>query len=515
MPFAMEFNDAVAHLCSEEWESGAKHGTRFHEDVLSALLPASRTAEGRFTLGAIPGAIEAVTSVLKDPLVYLERIGLLAVRLLRNLCANSLPNQQRAADAKASHYVLSAITHRVSEKAQLLEDGTLARHSVAVKRIHDGEEPRNSTKLNLPFFTVAVEFLCNFATENSDNADLIWKQAYPETFFQILNCENRAAVSAGAALLHNCVAATPERASDLVQIWTEASGDGRSIAELLVKRLHNDDKNDKNESDSNEDEVFSWSFMVIQRLVAAGLVEDVFSVVGTPLPEIGTRDGSRFSPFQVTLLRILEAATSKAAEDSGRGEFQFAVPQVSLTFFSSLLIASWNVGDGEAFMMSCNIAGSVMLLSTPSEDLSQFKIASTSTALSALSTLHRQAPNNESERNSEQSNAYAGVKGAIIRLIGFACDRNRPVQDLVRRMNGIIPVLSALAYEKDVAMNPFLREWAVFAIRNLCYNNQEIADEIAKLELLDVQMNEDVLKAAGLEAFIDEATGRPHVRVKP
>lgn len=519
----MEFDVAVLQLCSEDWESGARHSTRFHEDVLSALLPVSRTSEGRLALGATPGAIPAITSLLKDPLVYLERIGLLALRLLRNLCAKSSPNQQRAAQANAHRYVVDAIAHRLATKETILHDGTPARPSSAVRRIDESEEPPSSGKLNLPFFTVAVEFLCNFATSNPPNAELVWRLAFPDIFFNILDCQNRAAVSAGAALLHNCIAANPQRASDLVQIWTEASGQGRSIAELLVKKVHvegdvdddeDSDDNDESGTGASRDEVFTWSFMVIQRLVAAGLFENVFFTVGPSLNQITSESEYRFSPYQITLLRLLEAATSKGAEDGGRGDFVVDVPAGSFSFLSDLMIMSWKIGDADTFVLVCNIAGSVILLSMDSEDLAHFKVTSTTAAVTALSVLHQQSQCNVNVNDDRPVIALEGVRVAAIRLIALACDRDRAIQDLVRRVNGIVPILSALSYESDTSKNPFLREWAIFAIRNLCCGNQEIADEIAKLELMDVQLNDQLLISAGLEAFIDQTTGRPRLRVK-
>lgn len=514
----MDFQTAVATLCSDDWEAGAR-GTRQREDVLSALLPASRTQDGRLALGASPGAIESIAWVLRDRFVFLERSGLLAVRLLRNLCARSLPNQQRAAGVGAHLLVLEAIRSRVEDCGGGMEAGeTPGRVPAALRRIEGDDGAVSAGRLRLPFFSAAVEFLCNFATCNAANANLVWDRAFPELFFDMLECDNAAAAAAAAALLHNCIAATPERASDVVRIWTEEGGRGcgRSIAGIVVGTLHGEQEKDAEGAGKKGDQ-FSWAFMVIRRLVTAGLVEGVFNVVGPPLNEIVTVEGAAFSPYQMTLLGVLEAAASESAENFGkRTGIELAVPDASLSFFARLTNAAWGERDGTAFRLACNIAGALVLLATDQDNVAEMKRATTADAVQALVSLHLEEERRGgagAEGASDEKEAVAGLRGAAVRLVALASDRDREVQDLVRDMQGILPILSSLSYEKDVSVNPFLREWAVLAIRNLCCGNQENADQISQLELLDVQAKDGVLEQAGLEPFMDEH-GKPRVRVK-
>jgi hypothetical protein len=507
----MEFEDALRYISSEEWVSGSARDERLRKCVLKTLLPASRTAEGRATIGASPHAIEGISSILREPSLCMQPVGSLSMRLLRNLCARSPPNQHRAATARVHDIVLDSIQPYVAAaSAKSGEDkrgdapggdGTCAA---------DDERSESSRPEIYPFVATAVEFLCNFATGNAENADLIWKRAFPETMFLILESSDPAVVSAGTALLHNCIAATPQRASDLVCVWNEVDGKGRSFAELLISRLHAE----SGASETEELETFSWSFMVVRRLVSVGLLREVFNAVGPTLEMIRTQCGVSVSPYQTTLLCVLDAAISKYAENERRADAMFEIPDSSMPFFTQLIVVSWAIRDGTSLRLSFSIAGSVMLLMPSFEFLRDFKLQCTTVAVNVLKDMHEHA-RGVPATDGDEWNSYIGLRGAAVRLIALSCDRDEEMQDLVRTSDGLVAVLSALSYEKDTSINPFLREWAVMAVRNLCLGNAKNADVINMLELVDVQTNKDVLERAGLEAFMDSSSGRPRLRVRP
>lgn len=516
----MDFNTAVAYLCGPLFISPSSL-TRLHEDVLVALLPASRTTDGRLALGASPGAVEALARVLRDPCAFLEPAGVLSVRLLRNLCARSVPNQRRAAAVGAHALVLAAVRTRVGGGA----DGG---RPAALRRIDDSYS--EAGRLGLPFFGAGVEFLCNFSTCNAGNADLVWEDAFPDLFFEILESDCADVCAAGTALLHNCIATCPGRAKDVLRRWTEGarggkeSGDGgRAIAGSLITRLHMRLQGEDEDGVEVDEATFWWTCQVVRRLVGAGLLEGIFEIVGPPLDQIraGASDngaGTEFSPHQITLVVVLEAAISEAAESGGGGAADFCVPDSSLPFFGELLQVAWAKRNGSMFQLAASIAGSLFLVAASSDSIDDLKQPATAEAVSALVAIHLEAQRRDSgsERGGEQlanSNNVTGLRGAAVRLIALASHEDRKIQDLVRDMSGLIPVLSALSYEKDVAQNPFLREWAVIAVRNLCCGNEENGRAISRLELVGVQGDEAMLAKAGLEAVMG-GDGKPVVRVK-
>ncbi|OSD02977.1 hypothetical protein PYCCODRAFT_1434862 [Trametes coccinea BRFM310] len=73
-------------------------------------------------------------------------------------------------------------------------------------------------------------------------------------------------------------------------------------------------------------------------------------------------------------------------------------------------------------------------------------------------------------RKAQVAQAFALVKRDLVRLLGILASENRAVQDRVRECGGI-PVVMNLCVVDDY--NPYMREHAIFALRNLLYGNVE------------------------------------------
>lgn len=504
-PEKLSFDDAIVELCSKEWVT-AQSGTRRQEEVLLALLPASRNQEGRLALGASPGAIKNLCAVLNEPLIFLEDVGSVAVRLLRNLCARSHPNQLRAAEAAAHLRVFECIERRL----EFYDDGTngdIHQMPAAMRRVEDGIDGEDHSRLRMPFFGFAVEFLCNFVTCNAQNAALVWNRAFPKLFSKLLECDNRAASSAAAALVHNCIAVLPERMSDIVKIWQDSEGEGRSLAQSLLQQVRIPDDGDNAE----EFEKFSWSYLVIKRLIEAGLLGEAFKALGPPLQDVLKDTEVDFSSDQETLLGVLEAAIGKSAEIPTReSDTDITVPEESLPFFSELLEVSLQKRNGNVLRLTLSTTGSIIILCSESSKLTSLKITCIKAAVERLKQLTQSAHATESSKSMQTS----GLRASAIRAIALSCDRYRAGQELVRDLEGIPLVLNALSYEKDPAVNPFLREWAIIAVRNLCLDNEQNANEISSYELHDISKDNEFLQRAGLEAFVDDTSGQRRVRIR-
>ena len=131
-------------------------------------------------------------------------------------------------------------------------------------------------------------------------------------------------------------------------------------------------------------------------------------------------------------------------------------------------------------------------------------------------------------------NPYVGYRSDVIGAIGNMVYRRRQLQDAVRLTdaigayegaNGLGVVLSHCAPDESRAPagadpngsaagpkvnNPFLREWALFCVRNLTEGNLENQDAIRRLEVLEAAENQ-TMKDLGLEVKLNERTKRPEV----
>ncbi|CAN8076420.1 unnamed protein product [Agarophyton chilense] len=509
----LDFDTAVSQLCSKEWAPSGTHvATRHSDNVLRALLPASRTDKGRVDLGASPNAIEHLVCVLRDPLAFHERLGELAVRLLRNLCARSPSNQLRAAHCGAQDLVLQCIETRFQIAAERLSGGD----PLAMRRVLDTDQPPTQhSNMRLPFFGFAVEFLVNFVTCNATNAEMVWKKAFPSLIEKLLECENHAAAAAAAALVHNCIAVVPHRMADIVKIWESEEGSGKSFTEALVRQL-------QKEADSNdEEERFSWSFMIIRRLIGASLLQHCFDALGPSLSDVASKPKS-FSASQLVLLKVLDASVSKSAETAAESTLSgITIPSSSLLFFADLIEAAFLKREGDVLHIAASIIGSVVIITEDSDLLEQLRVRSVKVAvhvLQALSARQQAGANGTTEGQIPQFtvngvSSAVGLRGVMMRVVAICCDECKPAQDSVRKLMGIPVVLNALSYEDDVNKNPYLREWAVLAVRNLTCGNAANAKDISSYELMGLRNDKELLEKTGLEAFMGE-DGKPRLRVR-
>ena len=450
--------------------------------------------------------------MLRDPLVFHEQLGELAIRLLRNLCARSPANQFRAAECAAHQLIIDCIGKRF----EFCDAEGAGCDALAVKRVeHQTDE--NHHRMRLPFFGFAVEFLVNFVTCNETNAELVWSLAFPDVLEKLLTCDNHAAASAAAALVHNCIAVVPSRMTDIVKIWSARQGPSKSLAQSLLHQLKTETTSD------SKDERFSWSFMIIRRLIGASLLQSCLNTLGPSIEQILALSSESFSEDQDVLLKILDASASKSAEvGPEEDDFGIEFPDDNLPFLGDMLEAAFLKRDGNRLKPLGSIVGSAVLIGDDSSQLDDLRIRAVKVAIHVLQALASQGHNcasgnqgTEDDITFSEEGMSIGLKGVMMRLIAVCCDLCKSAQDSVRNLQGLPFILNALSYEKDVSVNPFLREWAILAVRNLTLGNPDNAKEISSFELRGVQSDNEFLEKTGLEAFVDDETGKPRLRMRP
>ncbi|XP_017682180.1 PREDICTED: ataxin-10 isoform X2 [Lepidothrix coronata] len=102
----------------------------------------------------------------------------------------------------------------------------------------------------------------------------------------------------------------------------------------------------------------------------------------------------------------------------------------------------------------------------------------------------------------EVSHPAVGFKSHLIRLIGNLCYKNKENQDKVYELDGIPLILDNCSIDDN---NPFVNQWAVFAIRNLTEQNERNQELIAGLEEQGLAEG-SALDSMGLE--MDKQEGR-------
>ncbi|XP_010714774.1 ataxin-10-like, partial [Meleagris gallopavo] len=95
----------------------------------------------------------------------------------------------------------------------------------------------------------------------------------------------------------------------------------------------------------------------------------------------------------------------------------------------------------------------------------------------------------------EISHPAVGFKAHLIRLIGNLCYKNKENQDKVYELDGIPLILDNCSIDDN---NPFLNQWAVYAIRNLTEQNERNQELIAQMEEKGLADN-SALESMGLQ----------------
>ncbi|KAF8557778.1 hypothetical protein OG21DRAFT_1536824 [Imleria badia] len=68
------------------------------------------------------------------------------------------------------------------------------------------------------------------------------------------------------------------------------------------------------------------------------------------------------------------------------------------------------------------------------------------------------------------STGFSYVKRDLVRLLGVLCHKNKRIQDSIRNCEGITVIMSMCVVDER---NPYLREHAIFTLRNLLKDNEE------------------------------------------
>lgn len=101
-----------------------------------------------------------------------------------------------------------------------------------------------------------------------------------------------------------------------------------------------------------------------------------------------------------------------------------------------------------------------------------------------------------------------GFKANLIRIIGNLCWKQKRMQDQVKELEGIALILDSCNMD---ARNPFIMQWAILAIRNICEDNYDCQAVIAGLNQQST-INSELLKEMGISV---ENDGKNKIKIVP
>ncbi|XP_029896836.1 ataxin-10 isoform X2 [Aquila chrysaetos chrysaetos] len=306
-------------------------------------------------------------------------------------------------------------------------------------------------ELLLTALRCSLQFLGNIAAGNGDSQNSIWKCAFPDLFLTCLTYSDEKIVAYCCMVLFTCLNSEKVRellypgnltvALHVLKVYKEQLESEWSVTllELIMEKV-----SEKNPVTSEEINLFMRHADFL-----AGCFKEKCEAVLKLTSAADTEDEEAL--VTIRLLDVLCEMTS----NNGQLEHLQALPGLLETAIDTLRLT--------------HLAGKQ--------------------AVNIFTATHTMTG------QEEISHPAVGFKSHLIRLIGNLCYKNKENQDKVYELDGIPLILDNCSIDDN---NPFVNQWAVYAIRNLTEQNERNQELIAQMEEKGLADN-SALESMGLE----------------
>ncbi|XP_053574983.1 ataxin-10 [Bombina bombina] len=337
----------------------------------------------------------------------------------------------------------------------------------------------------LAAFRCGLQFLGNIAAGNRDSQNSIWKCAFPELFLNCLTHEDEKVVSYCAMVLFTCI--NRENVEDLQET-------SKLKVALNVISAY------KKQPDAE------WLYLIVTNhfLKCPDLVKAMYAQL--------------INQERIAMLELLIATISEKdpLSEEESNTLQRIAEFISVCFQDQckavLKLASPGDNDEEESMVVIRLLDVLCEMTSNNDHLACLQSCPglLETVVDILHMTHlagKQSKNIFTATHTmtmglDATHAVVGFKAHLIRLIGNLCYENKENQDKIYQLEGIPLILDNCSIDDN---NPFLNQWAVFAIRNITEHNERNQELIAKLEHYGLA-DSSVLENMGLH--VEERDGK-------
>ncbi|XP_075363652.1 ataxin-10 isoform X2 [Mycteria americana] len=306
-------------------------------------------------------------------------------------------------------------------------------------------------ELLLTALRCSLQFLGNIAAGNGDSQNSIWKCAFPDLFLTCLTYSDEKIVAYCCMVLFTCLNA--EKVRELL--------DPRNLTVALhVLKVY------KQQLESE------WSVTLLELIMAK--VSEKNPVTSEEMNAFMRHADFLAGCFQEKCEAVLKLTSAADAEDEEA--------LVTIRLLDVLCEMTSNNGQLE------HLQALPGLLETAIDTLRLTHLAGKQ-AVNIFTATHAMTG------QEEISHPAVGFKSHLIRLIGNLCYKNKENQDKVYELDGIPLILDNCSIDDN---NPFVNQWAVYAIRNLTEQNERNQELIAQMEEKGLADN-SALESMGLE----------------
>ncbi|XP_009951410.1 PREDICTED: ataxin-10, partial [Leptosomus discolor] len=323
----------------------------------------------------------------------------------------------------------------------------------------------------------SLQFLGNIAAGNGDSQNSIWKCAFPDLFLTCLTYSDEKIVAYCCMVLFTCL--NSEKVRELLDPGNLTVA--RHVLNVYKEQLESE-----------------WSFLIVtdHLLKCPELVKALYAKLS--------------NQERVTLLELMMAKVSENPVTSEEmnvftrhAEFLAGCFQEKCEAVLKLTSAA-DTEDEEA-LVTIRLLDVLCEMTSNNGQLEHLQALPSllETAIDTLRLTHlagKQAVNiftatHVMTAQEEISHPAVGFKSHLIRLIGNLCYKNKENQDKVYELDGIPLILDNCSIDDN---NPFVNQWAVYAIRNLTEQNERNQELIAQMEEKGLADN-SALESMGLE----------------
>ncbi|XP_069720506.1 ataxin-10 isoform X2 [Phaenicophaeus curvirostris] len=333
-------------------------------------------------------------------------------------------------------------------------------------------------ELVLTALRCSLQFLGNIAAGNGDSQDSIWKCAFPDLFLTFLTYSDEKIVAYCCMVLFTCL--NSEKVRELL------NPENLTVA-LHVLKVY------KEQLESE------WSFLIVtdHLLKCPELVKALYAKLSNQERVI-----------------LLELMTAKVSEKNLATSEEMNVMSRNADFLAGcfrkkceavLKLTSAADAEDEEALVAIRLLDVLCEMTSNNGQLEHLQALPDllETAIDTLRLTHlagKQAVNiftatHAMTGQEEISHPAVGFKSHLIRLIGNLCYKNKENQDRVYELDGIPLILDNCSIDDN---NPFVNQWAVYAIRNLTEQNERNQELIAQMEEKGLADN-SALESMGLE----------------
>ncbi|KAI4375726.1 hypothetical protein MLD38_013558 [Melastoma candidum] len=459
---------------------------RFDEEALEVLVGIARTDAGRSDLaskGIVRSLLDAFPEFARD-----SSLLLLCLKLLRNLCAGEIRNQDAFVECNGVDVVLGAM------------------RSWMVSR-----------EVDVGGVRTALQVLANVSLAGDRHRMVLWTRLFPEEFLSLARVRRREILDPLCMIMYVCSVGDVPSDADL-------SGQQELLAVAELVRTAS--------VVGFQEQWFGWLMSKVcldrqclpalfAKLVNAGISDD--DAVAD-----GTCDG--FSSDQAYLVRILsEILTKQLTEMPVSGELAMFILQLFQRALSQVDFSSRNLSSLPTGSLATDVLGYTLLIlrdicaqdsAAGSGEGSEHAVQTLlshgllDALLSILGELESPAIIQKSIDGTKDREVgsggelklcpYRGFRRDIVAVIGNCAYGRKIVQDEVRQKNGLLLMLQQCVSDES---NPFLREWGIWAMKNLLEGNEENENAVRDLEFQGSATSPQIA-SLGLKVEVDPKSGK-------